>query len=414
MSFEADIVIVGGGAAGVAAARRLASSQHSSLLLEASSRLGGRAYTHEIRGLDLDLGCGWLHSAERNGWATIARTAGVELDQSRAAWGVQYRDLGFPRSEQAAAWQAFEAWTKRLAASPPASDVAADALDPAGEWNEHIRAIVSFISGASLDKLSAADFVAYDESSTDSNWRARSGYGALIARSFPRKVALSLAAPVETISLTADGVKLTTRTGTIRARAVILTVSTAVLAGDTIQLPNELDPWRDAARVLPLGLNEKLFLEIVGDAPFEPETHVTGDPRDARTASYYIRPFGWPVIECYFGGERARALCERGIAEEFDFAIGQLATLFGTDVRARLKPLLASSWTAAARIGGAYSYALPGHVEARKILARPFEQRLFFAGEATSAGDFSTAHGAHDSGVRAADEAIAALGKPGS
>ena len=103
MSFEADIVIVGGGAAGVAAARRLASSQHSSLLLEASSRLGGRAYTHEIRGLDLDLGCGWLHSAERNGWATIARTAGVELDQSRAAWGVQYRDLGFPRSEQAAA-----------------------------------------------------------------------------------------------------------------------------------------------------------------------------------------------------------------------------------------------------------------------------------------------------------------------
>jgi monoamine oxidase len=256
--------------------------------------------------------------------------------------------------------------------------------------------------------------VAYDESSTDSNWRARSGYGALIARSFPRKVALSLAAPVETISLTADGVKLTTRTGTIRARAVILTVSTAVLAGDTIQLPNELDPWRDAARVLPLGLNEKLFLEIVGDAPFEPETHVTGDPRDARTASYYIRPFGWPVIECYFGGERARALCERGIAEGFDFAIGQLATLFGTDVRARLKPLLASSWTAAARIGGAYSYALPGHVEARKILARPFEQRLFFAGEATSAGDFSTAHGAHDSGVRAADEAIAALGKPAS
>jgi monoamine oxidase len=34
---------------------------------------------------------------------------------------------------------------------------------------------------------------------------------------------------------------------------------------------------------------------------------------------------------------------------------------------------------------------------------------LFFAGEATSAEDFSTAHGAHDSGVRAATEAIAAL-----
>jgi monoamine oxidase len=44
-----------------------------------------------------------------------------------------------------------------------------------------------------------------------------------------------------------------------------------------------------------------------------------------------------------------------------------------------------------------------------RALARPFEDRLFFAGEATSAGDFSTVHGAHDSGVRAANEAIAAL-----
>jgi monoamine oxidase len=42
-------------------------------------------------------------------------------------------------------------------------------------------------------------------------------------------------------------------------------------------------------------------------------------------------------------------------------------------------------------------------------LARPFEQRLFFAGEATQVHDYSTAHGAHDSGVRAAAEAIAAL-----
>jgi monoamine oxidase len=40
-------------------------------------------------------------------------------------------------------------------------------------------------------------------------------------------------------------------------------------------------------------------------------------------------------------------------------------------------------------------------------LALPFDQRVFFAGEATCPGDFSTVHGAHDSGVRAADEVIA-------
>ena len=251
--------------------------------------------------------------------------------------------------------------------------------------------------------------MAYDESSSESNWRLRSGYGALVARSFPREVALRLAAPVDSIELGARELTVVTATGSIRARAAVLTVSTTVLAGDSIKLPPELQPWREAAARLPLGLNEKLFLEIVGEAPFEAETHVTGNPRDARTASYYIRPFGLPVIECFFGGERARLLCEQGVAAGFGFAIDQLGSLFGADVRSRLRPLTASSWTRMTRVGGAYSYALPGHVAARTSLAQPFEQRLFFAGEATSAGDFSTAHGAHDSGVRAAEEVISAL-----
>lgn len=410
MNTDVDIVIVGGGAAGVGAARRLAGSGLSVRLLEAGSRLGGRAWTHEIGGLDLDLGCGWLHSADRNSWAAIAAEANVPIDASKPAWGAQYRDLKFTPDEQSAAWQAFGSWTRRLAEAPPANDRAGDALDAAGEWNPHIRAIVGFISGASLERLSAADYVAYDEASSENNWRLRSGYGALVARSFPREVELYLATPIDSVDVAGRGVKLRTPSGDVRARAAILTVSTAVLAGDTIDLPPALDPWRDAARQLPLGRNEKLFLEIVGDAPFEAETHVSGNPRDATTASYYIRPFGRPVIECFFGGERARLLCESGLVAGFEFAIEQLCELFGADVRRMLRPLAGSNWSRMARVGGAYSYALPGQAGARKRLASPFEQRLFFAGEATSTGDFSTAHGAHDSGVRAATEAIAALG----
>ena len=68
--------------------------------------------------------------------------------------------------------------------------------------------------------------------------------------------------------------------------------STAVLVGGAIMLPRGLDPWRDAAARLPLGRNEKLYL---------PETRVLGNPRDRATGVYYIRPFGWPVIECFFG-----------------------------------------------------------------------------------------------------------------
>jgi monoamine oxidase len=244
---------------------------------------GGRAWTQDVGGFDLDLGCGWLHSADRNAWARIAKSTGIPIERSRAAWGVQYRNLGFPLAEQAEAWQAFEAWNLRLAHAPPPSDCAADALEPGGKWNTHIRAIVSFISGATLERLSAADYVAYDESSSESNWRLRSGYGALVASSFPRGVSLGLATPVQSIALAAPGVTITTPAGEIRARAAILTVSTAVLASDAIKLPSGVDPWREAAHQLPLGLNEKLFFEIVGEAPFEAETHVTGNPRDEHT-----------------------------------------------------------------------------------------------------------------------------------
>jgi len=404
-----DVVIVGGGAAGIGAARRLAASNLSTLLLEAQSRLGGRAWTQQIAGLPLDLGCGWLHSAEKNSWMEIAKASGVALDRRRAAWGIQYRDLGFSAAEQSRARRALDDWTQRLTAVRDTSDRAADALEPQGEWNEYVRAIAGFISGARLEQLSATDYLAYDEASTDSNWRTPSGLGALVARSFPESMALRLATVVERLRLAPEGMMLETPAGAIGARACILCVSTAVLAGDALELPAELDPWRDAARTLPLGRNEKLFLEINGAAPFENETQVIGSPRDASTASCYIRPLGMPVIECFLGAHSAHIVEEQGTSAAFAFVLDQLAALFGSRIRTCLRPLASSSWGRSPFIGGAYSYALPGHRAARQQLAQPFDQRVYFAGEATSAEQFSTVHGALDSGARAADEVIEAL-----
>ena len=252
--------------------------------------------------------------------------------------------------------------------------------------------------------ISRADYIAYDAASTGCNWRAPAGYGTLIAASLPHPTNLRLSTPVESIELDLHGVTLATPVGAVNARAAILTVSTAVLAGGAITLPPGLDVWRHAAAALPLGRNEKLFLEVVGRSPFVPETRVLGNPRDRRTGVYYIRPFGWPVIECFLGDEGARVVEEMGPAAGFAHATDQLSVLFGSGVRRSLRPLVVSSWSRMTYVGGGYSHALPGQAAARKDLARPFEQRLFFAGEATHAHDFSTAHGAHDSGVRAAEK----------
>jgi monoamine oxidase len=272
-----------------------------------------------------------------------------------------------------------------------------------------VRAIAGFMSGKGPEEISATDYLAYDDASTCKNWNLPLGYGTVVAASLPPSTALRLATPAERIDLTADGVAVLTRAGTVRAEAAILTVSTAVLAGDAIRLPAGLDPWREAAAALPLGRNEKVFLEIGREAAFAPDTHAYGDLRDPRSASYSIRPNGWPITEAFLGGDGARILEEEGPAAGFAYVSAQLVGLFGSEVASTIRPLAATSWSRMASIGGAYSCALPGRSQARARLAQPFEDRLFFAGEATHPFDFTTAHGPHDSRHRAANEAMAAL-----
>lgn len=407
---EVDVAIVGAGAAGIAAARRLYDAGLSTAVLEASARSGGRARTSETGGYALDLGCGRLHSAERNPWMFLAQSQGLEIDSSEAAWSGQYRDFGFSADEQRQAKAALIAWEKRLPEVARDSDKASDALAAGSLWNPYIRTICGFSNGVAPDRISAKDYLSYDTACSYRNWRLPSGMGRFIAGSVPGRVPLSLSTAVTAISEHRNGVRVATAKGDLLARAVILTVSTRVLADGAIRLPHALLPWREAASDLPLGLNEKLFLQADENA-FAPETHLLASPFNPLAVDFYIRPFGWPFIECYLGGDSAEVVRNGGMIAGFDLAIGQLADLLGTGIRSKVKPLSGSDWSRSDLIGGGYSCALPGRSSARKLLARPWEDNLFFAGEATDPADFATAHGAYASGERTAGEAIAALSR---
>lgn len=413
MSTEFDIAVVGAGAAGIAAMRALRGSGYSSLLLEASQRVGGRAWTMAYdQGLDLDLGCGWLHSAERNAWSSIATDAGFEIDRRDPAWKAQHEDRGFTANDQEEARRALKAWGAAMRSSPPTSDSALEAatsIPHAASWLAYIEQIAGRISGKRLEATSASDYMAYRKAETSGDWRLRQGLGRLIAASLPTNMPVRLATPVSRVSLEKSGVALQTPVGVVRSRAVIMTVSTNVLASGDISLPEALMPWRTAAVDLSLGTNEKLFLEILDEGLFASETRVIGDPRATRTGAYYFRPLGMKVVEGFFGGEAADWIANQGPFEAFALALDELAKLYGEAVRRQVRPLVVSGWRRDRWIQGGYSCAAPGRRDARRVIAQPFDGRIFFAGEATHASDFSTVHGAFDSGVRAATEARAAL-----
>jgi monoamine oxidase len=111
---DLEVVVVGAGAAGLGAAVRLAAARVSCTVLEARSRVGGRAYTVADAPFPLDLGCGWLHSADRNPLTRIAAEAGFTIDKTVRAWGTQSLDLGFSAEDQAAFALASQRFHARL------------------------------------------------------------------------------------------------------------------------------------------------------------------------------------------------------------------------------------------------------------------------------------------------------------
>jgi monoamine oxidase len=163
----------------------------------------------------------------------------------------------------------------------------------------------------------------------------------------------------------------------------------------------------DAARHLPLGLADKVMLALDTADGLQVDGSLRAMTMRTAMGSYHVRPFGQPCIEGFFGGRFARELEESGPGAFAAQSIDEIVSTLGSDFRKRLTPLAESHWAQDTFARGSYSHALPGHADKRAVLAAPIDGRLFFAGEATSPHFFSTAHGARDSGERAAREALA-------
>lgn len=77
---QIDVAVLGAGFAGVAAARELKRYGRKVVVLEARDRIGGRAWTAELNGTKIELGCTWIHWFQPYVWAEYQR-AGLELHE---------------------------------------------------------------------------------------------------------------------------------------------------------------------------------------------------------------------------------------------------------------------------------------------------------------------------------------------
>lgn len=401
-----DVVVIGAGAAGVGAGRRLAKAGASFVLLEARGRIGGRALTlpHE-RGA-LDLGCGWLHSAEKNVMTAMAEALGFEVDRTKAPWERQSGDQGMSETEQAGFRKAFAQFEKRIdqEAEKGPQAAASHYLEPDSRWNPLLNAVFSYISGAALDEIDARDYARYED--TGCNWRVRAGYGALIA-ALGAGLPVMLETDVRSIDHSGAVVRVETTRGSVEGRAVIVAVPTSRYA--SLGFSPDLPEKREAASALPLGSAEKMYFALEQPEEFPADGHLFAHADRAEMGSYHLRPMGRATIECYFGGALARGLAEAGAEAMADFAKQELGDLLGSSFPSRLTTLATTAWATDPYAQGSYSYAKPGCADMRAVLAAPYADRLFFAGEACSRSRYSTAHGAYETGHDAAEQTLAAL-----
>ena len=422
MITDVDVAVVGAGVAGLTAAAAVRAAGRSCTLIEASGRIGGRAFTDcpaALAGAWFDHGATWLHAAERNPLADIARAAGETLidsdavRRSRLYIGTHVANAEETRTYHAA-WAEFETMARARAQIAP--DIAfADAMAPmrANPWAATIELWeAAQIAAADPARLSLRDWWVNDLDGQ--NLIVEGGIGAFVARRLGAMAGPVMRDTPATRICWNDGIHVETARGTLHAQAAIVTVSTGVLAAGLPFTPALPAAMQAAIAGLPMGLLTKIALPACGtDRLGLPETlslrrQVTpGEP----SMSFTAWPFGRPYIQSFLGGPTAWDLSRAGPAATEDFARAQLRTLLGSHADRTLGPAVVTSWGEDPWHRGSYAYATVGNAGARAILATPLASgRLVFAGEAACTdGLAGTVGGAYRSGAAAAAGVLSAL-----
>ncbi|MGX9147403.1 flavin monoamine oxidase family protein [Mesorhizobium sp. 128a] len=410
---DVDVVIIGAGSAGLAAARTIRAAGLSFKLLEGMGRIGGRAWTSDQHfGIPFDIGCAWLHAADRNPYFPEAQAAGWTLHHHNMNVDHLYYRQRKASEQEEAEMKAADARLFELLATHQVEEGDDDRLSTLLAKGQAPRAAATFAGpmdfGADEDEISIRDFQAAAD--LDPNYFSKEGFGALVAR-FGEDLPVELSTPVRKILWDVPGVACVTDRGTVRAKAVIVTASPAVLAFEEIEFSPALpDTHFGAFFDLPMGMLTKLPVEIRGTRlGLEPFDDLLIE-RMARHDIYFLCfPFDLDLMVGFVGGDFAWEMSAAGEAAGIDFVIDRLCGIFGSDTRKHVARAMMTKWGEERFVRGAYAAARPGRSRARATLMQPVAEKIFFAGEHLAGPLIQTCGGARLSGENVARQVAARL-----
>jgi monoamine oxidase len=458
-----SVLIIGAGAAGLAAARDLSRAGHEVIVIEARDRIGGRILTRTDPRfpVPIELGAEFIHGKSPELWQ-LARSANLQsYEVSERHWYFE----GDKFSGSGDFWKSIEKLMDQMKARE-ADESLRQFLDRFADDEETRRAkamLKRYVEGfhaASIDRIGIHGLIkakeAADSIEGDKAFRLLDGYGSLMqalrAEAESHGATFHLNTVVKEIRWRSDGVEVICRHSSdetarsFRASQAIVTLPLGVLqaspgAGGPRFIPELPRSKQKAIQNLAMGnvvkinlcFRERFWEEVTvwDDRADAISFHDAGFIHcpDAPFPTWWTQlPIRAPLLVGWVGGPKADGIrdetdgSDRGagliatgsrpsdssILERAISSLARILNLPADEIRDRLEAFYIHDWRFDPFSRAAYSYVPVNAANAQQILSQPVDDRLFFAGEATSVGHVGTVHGAIQSGARAAREIMEA------
>ena len=434
------VLVIGAGFAGLSAARALRQSGMDVVMLEARSRPGGRVLTDRSLGFPIDLGPSWLHGGPRNPLKTLAEGSGIATQVSNYAnfrftnassgrrlqvapaelletaqkfndamrsaflWGTWFAGNAATRGLSVA--DVFEAAVRRIEAREGPIDRGVIALQ---------RWVLESNLAAPLEEVGAAALL--DNSGTGAGNDVLPPDDRLVTAGMDRLISLlaldldiRYGQVVQSIAWRPGAVTIDTAGARWQADYVVVTLPIGVLGEGSVRF----DPPLPASIAEPMsrlrmGLLNKICLTFPRAFWDERADFLTFYTEPAPL--YYawlnlMRYGGKPALVGFTSGRMARTVETMSDAALVALVMRRMRAAHGNRVP-EPEAVRTSHWASDPYARGSYSYpAIGASGSDRSALARPLEDTLFFAGEATHRDDPASVHGAWWSGLRAARQIL--------
>jgi monoamine oxidase len=439
---QTEVLIIGAGAAGLAAARDLSKTGLQVTVIEARARVGGRIFTHRESNTSfpIELGAEFIHGKSPEIFSIIEQ-AGLSVEEVTGRhW---FFDTG-KLTKSGDFWSSVEelmAQMKKELKDRSFEDYLSSLTN--SQTSERTKAMASgYVVGfhaAETDKIGIHGLTAIDEASEqidgDRSFRLLEGYSSLInwlqheAQTQGAKVHLNtIVAQVRWEQNKVEVVSVEEELWS--ARAVLITLPLSLLKLDVREKgavkfsPGLPTSKLEAIKVLEMGSALRVVMRFTDR--FWENINLPGTDEDGLRDLGFIHypdaplPTWWttnsehePLLVGWAGGGVAARLLSSTEDEIVIQSLKSLTLVFGlseSELRTRLVKTYLHNWQTDPQTLGAYAYLPVDGIEHQLNLAKPVEDTLFFAGEATSLGHVGTVHGAIKSGQRAAREIFTAFG----